>query len=545
MQDLQNVHLESRESAERNSELKRAALENDLRRRKNHAGSGDGVRFSSIFAMVDNSLELGSDSLKRIPKRADPRDSDAGKNADFAGPAAVDPKSQAAESAKETAKSRVEPEQKPKPPKETARKADAHENLIVHAAALQVKADPQARPTVRPAERAEIKIERREGTLAEKSRAPQREIRRSDDKDRPTESAAGRRETQAPERGPAVQQERGPERKARKKEKDDAPVAAKEAPKAPESQKGPRPEDAEARTPKVRERAEERPNGPERTDGREQRPTFRRSDENDISILKDSHEAYDAGRKKRSIGDLEKLTGLQARSAVELAPPLVPILPAPEIALKAMQDTGGRGGAVDAVRAPARMTAAAGNAGAQQHAGGGHAESQSARAQDKLAQSARRLASYLSGRPETVVKPEATFSDMVAKAKLFVDQGRSEMTLQLKPEQLGSLNIKIVVEDGKMQAQFVTDRPEVRDMIERNEGLLKDKMAEVGIEISSLSVEVRSDAGRPQPRDGQSGGLRRVVEFGSGDEPELPMDSSGAQVAYALAGMGLHLSLVA
>ena len=135
---------------------------------------------------------------------------------------------------------------------------------------------------------------------------------------------------------------------------------------------------------------------------------------------------------------------------------------------------------------------------------------------------------------------------MVAKAKMFMDNGRTEMNIQLKPEHLGSLNIRMVVEDGQMQANFVTDRPEVKELIEQNVETLKEKLSEAGINVNSINVEVRNDAGQARPEnDGRPSGLRKVTQFGSGDDSELSAGMGEAHIAYALAGMGTHLSMVA
>lgn len=552
MQDLQHVHLDPRESESTRADIARAAQEETLRRRKNQAGGGNGVQFSTIFAMVDSGLETGADSLRKIPKRNVQKEAESDKNADPMIAAAVDPKAHIVETPKEAPKAKAEQDPKARVVKETAtRKTDVPEGTFLQAAALQAKSEQQGRATARQAERNDVKVERKEARVIDKPRSQEKSDVRVESKERPSETAAAQKGQAVSERAAAADTGKSQERRVRQKSKDESDSAGDDRGerKSAESQKGIRADEESARqAQRVRDRADEKSAGPERADGRDPKAAAGKADEGGsaFSVQRDTRDEgqADSARKKRSTGDLEKLTGLHAKTVMDVMP-VIP--PAPEIAFKPVVETAPKGLAVDAIRAPVKAAAAASSNGSSNTGGhaGADAEARSGQVKDKLGQTAQKLASYLNGRADAVVKPETTFSDMVAKAKLFLDNGRSEMTIQLKPEQLGSLNIKMVVEDGKMQAQFVTDRPEVKELIERNADLLKAKMSEVGIEINAFSVEVRSDAGQANPREGRDGGLRRITEFGSDGDPALSTGSNDAQIAYALAGMGTHLSLVA
>ncbi len=546
MQELQNVHLQPSTSNPTESELTRADQVASLRKRKLQAEHGGNVRFSTIFSMVDSGLDLGAESLRRIPKRSAQKESDGEKSQTVVPIAQADVKVQTAETAKETAKAKVEPETKPKAAKEAAKKQDHPELAAAHFLLSQAKADPQAARSIRPAERDEIKVDRKSSTEMIRSKGPEKSDRPIARKDRQAEIREETRQADVTEKAVIAEQSKSPERKQKAKGKDDESrgMEVRETRREPDDSKSRRIEDESSRQAKVRDRGEVKPVVQERSDNRD----AQQADKRPIGDDSEQRQTEEAGRgepagKKRTTGDLEKLTGLTAKTVMELAPVVVQT---PDVLVKPVADASIRSLGIDAVRPAIRSAGTAGSSGAhQQQSTGAETQSQASQTKEKLGETARRLGSYLSGKVEQMVKPEATFSDMVAKAKLFFDNGRSEMTIQLKPDQLGSLNIKIAMEDGHLEAYFVTDRPEVKALIEQNADLLKSKLAEVGIEVQAMSVEVRSDTGAPGTQDGREGGLRKVLEFGGSEETETRSGSSQAAHAYALAGIGTHLSMVA
>lgn len=550
MQESQNVHLDPRETGPSASEINRATQLENLRKRRTHSDGGSGVQFSTIFGMVDSSLEIGAESLRKIPKRNSSKETEPPKSSDLPAPTTVESKTQTPEAPKEAPKAKVEQEQKPRAARDTeGKKSEVLDKIAAQVAVLQAKIDAQVQQAARHVERIEIKIDRRDVKAADKPKAQERIDLKPGSKELKAEAVFVRKDSDTVDRGQAADPGKPQDRRVRQKSKDDADAIdqSRDARRQSEGPKTIRADEESSRQQKVRERPDEKQAAPDRAESRDAKPAPRKLDETDFTVQKHSDEngQTESGKKKKGIGDLEKLTGLHAKSAVEAVPIAPVIAPVQDIALKSALESASKGIAVDALKASAKPAVSNSSAGSQQNAGGADGQGRAAQSQDKLGQTARRLTSYLSGKPEAAIKPEATFSDMVAKAKLFVENGRSEMTIQLKPEQLGNLNIKMVVEDGKMQAQFVTDRAEVKALIEENADMLKTKLSEVGIEINALSVEVRSDAGQANPQDGRSGGLRRGTEFGSGEDSDLPQVSSDARLAYALAGMGTHLSLVA
>jgi flagellar hook-length control protein FliK len=80
-------------------------------------------------------------------------------------------------------------------------------------------------------------------------------------------------------------------------------------------------------------------------------------------------------------------------------------------------------------------------------------------------------------------------SQIVDRARLYLrPANQSEMVLQLRPEHLGELTLKVSVEAGVVSAAFHSDNPEVRQVIEASLPQLKQDLSQQGIKLDNVSV---------------------------------------------------------
>ncbi len=79
---------------------------------------------------------------------------------------------------------------------------------------------------------------------------------------------------------------------------------------------------------------------------------------------------------------------------------------------------------------------------------------------------------------------------IVQKAEIVLKDGKSEMNINLEPEHLGKLSLKIAVEKGIITAKFVAENQAVKETIESNFNQLKDMLHEKGISVQGFSVSV-------------------------------------------------------
>ncbi|QZY56752.1 flagellar hook-length control protein FliK [Crassaminicella profunda] len=96
----------------------------------------------------------------------------------------------------------------------------------------------------------------------------------------------------------------------------------------------------------------------------------------------------------------------------------------------------------------------------------------------------------------TLQKPnfQNILHQVVEKAQVIVDEKGSEMTLQLKPNHLGNLSMKIAVERGIVIANIVAENQIVKEVLESNFNDLKDALNEKGFGIQELNVSVGQDS---------------------------------------------------
>lgn len=100
---------------------------------------------------------------------------------------------------------------------------------------------------------------------------------------------------------------------------------------------------------------------------------------------------------------------------------------------------------------------------------------------------------------------EKVLAQIVDKAKLMVKLNSSEMNIQLKPEFLGKLSIKVLVEDGLVTARFVTDNNHVKQVLESSLGALRQSLESQGLKVDKTEVEVQTgnDRGFGNPNSWQ------------------------------------------
>ena len=93
---------------------------------------------------------------------------------------------------------------------------------------------------------------------------------------------------------------------------------------------------------------------------------------------------------------------------------------------------------------------------------------------------------------------QAVTNQVMMKVKLMAGENKQEMEMQLKPESLGKLSLKIIHERGEVLAKITAENEQVKGVLESNMQLLKDALEKNGFTVQSLSVSVGNgnDEGR-------------------------------------------------
>ncbi|MBN4054142.1 flagellar hook-length control protein FliK [Nitrospira defluvii] len=85
---------------------------------------------------------------------------------------------------------------------------------------------------------------------------------------------------------------------------------------------------------------------------------------------------------------------------------------------------------------------------------------------------------------------QAIFSQVSEQIKIL-QPGRTEhIRFQLEPESLGSLQIELSLRKGVVVAHIITGDPLVKELLESNQALLRERLAEQGFQVDQFSVDV-------------------------------------------------------
>lgn len=117
--------------------------------------------------------------------------------------------------------------------------------------------------------------------------------------------------------------------------------------------------------------------------------------------------------------------------------------------------------------------------------------------------------------PDRQVSQTVT-NQVTMKIKLMAGENKQELEMQLKPDSLGKLTLKIIHERGEVLARITAENEQVKSILENNMQLLKDALEKNGYSVQSLDVSVGDRNGGNQPDNQQAQNKRdRLKESGA------------------------------
>ncbi|SMC65954.1 flagellar hook-length control protein FliK [Sporomusa malonica] len=90
--------------------------------------------------------------------------------------------------------------------------------------------------------------------------------------------------------------------------------------------------------------------------------------------------------------------------------------------------------------------------------------------------------------PNSLTDIHQVVDQIVEQTKIISKPQNTEMIIKLKPEHLGELTLKVVIENGTVKASFHSDNTEVRSIIEASLPQLKQDLANNGLKVENVSV---------------------------------------------------------
>jgi flagellar hook-length control protein FliK len=95
---------------------------------------------------------------------------------------------------------------------------------------------------------------------------------------------------------------------------------------------------------------------------------------------------------------------------------------------------------------------------------------------------------------EALPESDRIFSDLVQRAQMNLEQGNYQMNLELKPENLGNVFLKLSLIGDKMSARFLVDNEAVGILMASRLEELKASLAQYGVSPEKLEIAVRNSA---------------------------------------------------
>ena len=157
-------------------------------------------------------------------------------------------------------------------------------------------------------------------------------------------------------------------------------------------------------------------------------------------------------------------------------------------------------------------------------------------------------ASNATGRAGTAAQPSSarlhqptTPADQVAvQIQRAAGQGSDKISIQLSPEELGRIDVKLEMKDGKMHALISADRPETLDMLKQDARGLVQSLQNAGLQTDagSLSFNLRGGDAQAQNQNqgsnnGQHGWQGGNAQDQADQRPAHPLFSSPQDLARA------------
>lgn len=136
---------------------------------------------------------------------------------------------------------------------------------------------------------------------------------------------------------------------------------------------------------------------------------------------------------------------------------------------------------------------------------------------------------------------QARFVQRVAKAFQTAQSGSGEIQLRLSPPELGSLKLEIKVQNGVLTARVEAETATAKNMIVDSLPVLKERLAEQGIQVERFDVDLmdRHPQGQPDsPQERERRSLMRQPHFPKPADPAVTTTTTKSDDIRPMSGDG-------
>lgn len=134
--------------------------------------------------------------------------------------------------------------------------------------------------------------------------------------------------------------------------------------------------------------------------------------------------------------------------------------------------------------------------------------------------------------------PNNIAGQIVEQARLITRAQNSEMVIKLKPEHLGELTMRIVVENGTVSASFHSSNSDVRAALESSQLQFKQDMADQGIKVNHVGIYASLDqfSDNQQRSNSQQQAVKIAPRSQDGQEAAEAAEAVSSVAAASLTG---------
>lgn len=155
--------------------------------------------------------------------------------------------------------------------------------------------------------------------------------------------------------------------------------------------------------------------------------------------------------------------------------------------------------------------------------------------------------------PRQPVEPEPVLRQVTRFVKVMIDSKQSEVRLQLHPEHLGNIAVKLVVGDGALRANLVAQDAAVKAALEANLDQLKSRLSDQGFQVEQVHVTVGGEGGFGHPQHSRQGEQRQPQQQWrpqhwtdrAQEEPGQQAPQRQAPAPWRIRGTGARLNSLA
>jgi flagellar hook-length control protein FliK len=131
------------------------------------------------------------------------------------------------------------------------------------------------------------------------------------------------------------------------------------------------------------------------------------------------------------------------------------------------------------------------------------------------------------------VQPSPVDQIKVQLSKSLKD-GADTLSVQLHPEDLGRVDVKLEMQNGQVKATITADRPETLQLLKNDASSLQQSLSNAGLstDANSLSFQLRGEQ-QQQQQSQQQAGQNGAGGFAGGSDDSLEDETASALVAAA------------